>query len=254
MAVGAFRKYDIAVGFYLPRAPQGIGLRPSHRTLTRTWRSMRPFHISVAATAVHGGEERVWYLEDEAGRPALNLTQHRAHELIEYLDQMQRKGFMVCVWNGLGFDLKWLGHQAEDMALAARIALKSYDPMYQFFSQAGFPVKLAKVAEAMDIPQEKLMDGTDAPKEWRAGKHQAVMDYVLGDCQMTNLIVLAIQKARRVRWVTGKGYVSSKAMPRLKPVKEVILDPEPDQFWMESPFPKSKFHKWVLEATRAIRR
>ncbi|MCH8217714.1 MAG: ribonuclease H-like domain-containing protein [Planctomycetes bacterium] len=211
-----------------------------------------PFHISVAATAVHGGEERVWYSEDEARRPALNLTQHRAHELLEYLDEMQRKGFMVCAWNGLGFDLKWLGHQAEDMALAARIALKSYDPMYQFFSQAGFPVKLAKVAEAMGITQEKRMDGADAPKEWRAGQHQAVMDYVLGDCQMTNLIVLAIQKARQVRWVTGKGSVSSKPMPRLKPVKEVIQDPEPDQSWMESPLPRSKFHKWALEATRAI--
>ena len=213
-----------------------------------------PFHISVAATAIHEGEERVWYSEDEAGRPALNLTQHRAHELLEYLDKMQQEGFMVCAWNGLGFDLKWLGHQADDMPLAARIALKSYDPMFQFFNQAGFPVKLAKVAEAMDIPQEKLMDGADAPKEWRAGKHQAVMDYVLGDCQMTNLIILAIQKARKVLWVTGKGYISSKPMPRLKPVEEVIQDPEPDQSWMDNPLPKSKFHKWALEATGAVRR
>ncbi|MCK5516986.1 MAG: hypothetical protein KAI39_08950, partial [Desulfobulbaceae bacterium] len=42
-----------------------------------------PFHISVAATAVHNGEERVWYSEDEKGHPALNLTQQRAHELLE---------------------------------------------------------------------------------------------------------------------------------------------------------------------------
>ena len=47
-----------------------------------------PFHISLAATAIHNGEERVWYSEDE-GRPALNMTQQRAHELLEYLDQMQ---------------------------------------------------------------------------------------------------------------------------------------------------------------------
>jgi hypothetical protein len=94
-----------------------------------------PFHISVAATAIHDGEERVWYSEDEEGRPALNLTQQRAHELLEYLDEMQQKEFMVCAWNGLGFDLKWIGHQADDMALAARIALKSYDPMFQFFKR-----------------------------------------------------------------------------------------------------------------------
>jgi hypothetical protein len=54
-----------------------------------------PFHISVAATAIHDGEERVWYSKDEAGNPALNLTRQLAHELLEYLDEMQQQGFMV---------------------------------------------------------------------------------------------------------------------------------------------------------------
>ncbi len=208
-----------------------------------------PFHISVAATAIHNGEERLWYSEDENGSPAMDLTQERAHDLLEYLDEMQQKEYLVCAWNGLSFDLKWIGHQAGDMALAARIALKSYDPMFQFFNQAGFPVGLGKVAEGMSIKQEKLMDGADAPKKWRAGNHQEVMDYCLGDCQMTNLIVSAIQEARQVRWVTGKGNISSKPMPRLKTVEEVIQDPEPDQSWMDTPLPKTKFYQWVQEAT-----
>jgi hypothetical protein len=122
--------------------------------------------------------------------------------------------------------------------------------MFQFFNQAGFPVGLEKVAEGMGIPQEKLMDGADAPKQWRAGNHQAVMDYCLGDCQMTNLIVLAIQKTRQVRWVTGKGYISSKPMERLKPVEEIIQDPGPDQSWMDKPLLKIKFYEWVQEAGR----
>ncbi len=205
-----------------------------------------PFHISVAATAIHNGEERVWYSE-KGDRPALNLTQQRAHELLEYLEEMQQKGFMVCAWNGLSFDLKWIGHQANDMTLAARIALKSYDPMFQFFNQAGFPVSLANVA-AMSITQQKLMDGADAPKEWRAGNHQKVMDYCLGDCQMTNLIVLAIQKAKETRWVTGRGSIGSKPMPHFKQVGEVIRDPEPDQSWMDTPMPKLKFYEWIQEA------
>ncbi len=75
------------------------------------------------------------------------------------------------------------------------------------------------------------------------------MDYCLGDCQMTNLIVRAIQEAGQIRWVTSKGRVSSRPMPRLKPVEEVIQDPEPDQSWMDSPLLKAKFYEWVLEAT-----
>lgn len=203
-----------------------------------------PFHISVAATAIDGGEERVWISTDLEGVPALNLTQQRAHDLLEYLEEMQQKNFMVCAWNGLNFDLKWIGHQAHDMSLASRVALKSYDPMFQFFNSAGFPVGLAKVGQAMGISQEKLMDGADAPKEWRAGNHQNVMDYCLGDCQITNQIIKAILKDQQVRWVTARGTVSSKPMPRLKTVEEVIHDPAPDQSWMDSPIPKEKFYSW----------
>jgi len=212
-----------------------------------------PFHISVAATAIYNGEERLWYSENEEGHTALNLTQQRAHELLEYLDEMQQMEFMVCAWNGLSFDLKWIGHQADDMALAARIALKSYDPMFQFFNLAGFPVGLGKVAEGMGITQEKLMDGADAPKQWRAGNYKAVMDYCIGDCQMTNLIVCAIQKTRQARWLTGKGHISSKPMPRLKTVEEVIQDTGPDQSWMDKPMPKHQFYQWIddLEVTKA---
>jgi len=207
-----------------------------------------PFNISVAATTIYQGEERTWYSKGDNGTPALNLTPKRALQLLEYLDEMQKKGFMVCAWNGLGFDLKWIGHQANAMELAASVALNSYDPMFQFFNIAGFPVGLAKVAQAMGIEQGKSMDGADAPKEWQAGNYQKVMDYCVGDCQMTNLIVLAIQMAGEVRWITARGTVSAKPMPRLKPVKEVILDPEPDQSWMNSPIPKTKFYQWVQEA------
>ena len=207
-----------------------------------------PFHISVAATAIHNGEEKVWYSEHEEGHPALNLTQQRACQLLEYLDEMQQMGYMICAWNGLGFDLKWIGHQAHDVELAASIAMKSYDPMFQFFNQAGFPVSLAKVAQAMNISQEKLMDGADAPKEWQAGNYQKVMDYCLGDCQITNLVILAIQKAREVRWVTSKGYVSSRTMLSLKTAEEVIRAPDPDQSWMDTPMPKLKFYKWAQDA------
>ena len=206
-----------------------------------------PFHISVAATAIHNGEERLWYSEDTDGLPALNLTQQRAHELLEYLEEKQNDGFMLCAWNGLGFDLKWIGHQADDMKLAAQVALKSYDPMFQFFNQKGFPVGLANVASGMGIAQEKLMDGADAPKEWRGGNYERVMEYVLGDCQMTNLIVRAIQEAREVRWLTTKGSISSEPMERLKSVEEVISDPEPDQSWMDKPLPKSKFSAWLQD-------
>lgn len=204
-----------------------------------------PFHISVASTVVHGGEERLWYCEDPTGRPTLAITGARARELLEYLDARQRSGAMVCAWNGLGFDLRWIGHAAGDMQLAARVALASYDPMFQFFTRRGFPIGLAKVAAGMGITQTKLMDGADAPKRWHEGRFQEVMDYVLGDSQMTNQVVAEIQRRKSVSWVTARGTVSSEPMPRLMTVAEAIRAPEPDVSWMDRPLPRSKFFNWI---------
>jgi len=206
-----------------------------------------PFHISVAATAVHEGEEKLWFSQQPDGTPALNLTRRGAQDMLEYLAGMQDQGVMICAWNGLSFDLKWIGHQAGNLPLAARVALNSYDPMFQFFNQKGFPVGLAKVGAGMGIGQEKLMHGADAPKEWRAGHFDRVKEYVIGDCQMTNLIVRAIQETGEVRWLTNKGTISIEPMPRLKTAAEVIGDPAPDQSWMDTPLPKTKFYQWTQE-------
>jgi hypothetical protein len=207
-----------------------------------------PFNISVAATAIAGGEERVWYSKNEEGHPALNMAQEQANELLEYLQEMQQRDFMICAWNGLGFDLKWIGHNAKNMKLAAEIALNSYDPMFQFFNQKGFPVGLAKVAKGMGIEQTKLMDGADAPKEWADGKHEEVMKYCMGDCQMTNQIIAEILTKKRINWITAKGTTSSTPMPLLKPVHQIINEPMADQSWMDTPLPKSKFYEWAHEA------
>ena len=110
----------------------------------------------------------------------------------------------------------------------------------------------ARVADGMAIGQAKLMDGADAPVQWRAGNHQQVMDYVMGDCQMTNLIVRSILDAGEIRWKTSKGTIRSEPMPTLKTVQEVIADPAPDQSWMDRPLLKETFYDWI-PATGACR-
>lgn len=207
-----------------------------------------PFHISVAATAIPGGEERHWLSLDPNGQPALNLTQQRAHELLEYLEEKLDEGFALCAWNGLHFDMQWIGHHANDTALAARIALKIYDPMFQFFNDHGYPVGLARVAEGLDISQTKPVNSADAPKEWHAGNFERVKEYVLGDCQMINQVVQAIQDTGRIQWVNRSGELKSKLMHPLKTAEEVIAAPSPDQSWMNHPLPKAGFHRWVDDA------
>lgn len=204
-----------------------------------------PFDISVAAAAIHGGAVRHWHARDAAGKPAGVLDASAARAVLEYLREEQLQGTRVCAWNGLSFDLRWLGHVAQDLRLAADVALDLYDPMFQFATQRGFPIGLAAVAEGMGIAQKKLMSGDRAPIEWQAGNTQLVLDYVAGDCTLTNQVAAAIEKAGQVQWRTKKGTLSTERMPRLRQVKDVMRDPEPDQSWMSEPKPMSSYWAWM---------
>ncbi len=195
-----------------------------------------PFDISVAATQIQDGDHRLWHSQGSNGKPSLNLSQTDARGLLDYLDQMQRANHALVAWNGLSFDLKWIGHIAQEPQIAARIARKMYDPMFQFFKLKGFPISLAKVGQGMGIKTTKLMDSADAPKQC--------------DARMTIEIVLAIQRSKQIAWVTQRGTTSVIPLPRLKTVEECLDEPMPDQSWMDTPIPQEKFADWVTASRR----
>jgi hypothetical protein len=204
-----------------------------------------PFHIAVAATVEAEGAARLWHSTGPDGKPAVEMSRDTARELLAHLAEAQQAGWSLFAWNGLNFDLRWIGYNADDMETAARVALGLYDPMFQFFNQRGFPVSLAAVGDAMGVKQTKLMASADAPREWRKGNYERVMDYVTGDCQITNQIVAAIAKKGSLSWKKRNGAVGTEPMPRFKTVAEILRDPEPDQSWMTGAgMKRSRFTNW----------
>jgi hypothetical protein len=206
-----------------------------------------PFDISVAATHELGGDGKLWISRGAAGTPANKLTATTALELLEFLSNRQRRGDAVVAWNGLSFDMRWLGHAAGDLRLARQVALGLYDPMFQFFKLKGFPIGLAKAGEGMGIQTKKLMDGAEAPIHWQAGNHQLVCDYVMGDARLTAEIAGRIAQEREVRWITQRGRPSSVQISRLRTVGDCLRDPMPDQSWMDDPIPEDRFCGWLSD-------
>jgi hypothetical protein len=204
-----------------------------------------PFDISVAASAVAGGEERLWLTKGPDGRPARHLDRETARAMLAYFEDAQRAGHRLVAWNGLSFDLRWIGHAADDLAGARRVARGLYDPMYQFFKLKGFPVGLAKVAEGLGLEMRKSMSGADAPQRWAAGEYEAVCDYVLGDVRMTLAIAQAIEERREVAWMTSRGSVSRVPLPELRTVSDCLADAMPDQSWMSTPLTDAHFRGWL---------
>jgi len=204
-----------------------------------------PFDVAVAATEIVGGEHHLWFSPGPDDKPLVNLERQHARELLQYLEQLQRDGFALCAWNGLGFDLRWIARAADDLSTASRIARSLYDPMFQFFKLKGYPIGLDAVAAGFGIGLKKSMAAADAPREWRAGNHKRVFEYVLGDVRMTSEITAAILRRRKIAWVTQKGKPSSVPVPQLRTVEDCMSDPMPDQSWMSHPIPQKKFSGWL---------
>jgi len=204
-----------------------------------------PFDISCAAAADDHDEVIHWTSLAPNGSYADHLDPATAHEMLAWLREEQLSGSRLFAWNGLSFDLRWIGVAAEDVDLAAEVALDLYDPMFQFFCQRGFPVGLAKVAAGLGVEETKLMNGADAPKQWADGNHELVLDYVAGDCRITEAVVARIEETGGVTWRTSRGTLSTEPMPKLKQIRELLDAPEPDTSWMDAPLPRSKFTSWL---------
>lgn len=204
-----------------------------------------PFDISVAASTTVDRSVRHWYARDSAGKPARQIDAALARDVLTFLRGEQQRGACVCAWNGMAFDLRWLGHVADDARLAAQVALDLYDPMFQFVARRGFPISLAAVADGMGITETKSMSGADAPGEWARGNHQRVLDYVAGDCRLTRDVVERILARREVRWRTRKGTISSEPIAKLERVRDVMRMPPPDQSWMSDPKPWPSWFGWL---------
>lgn len=208
-----------------------------------------PFRISVAAVFdADSGRSRVWHSVAADGTPTGSLDSALAREVLLFLRRQQKDGRRIVAWNGLSFDLKWMGHAAGDLGLAAEVARELLDPMFHFFCLKGFPVGLQAVADGMGVGATKLMDGKDAPIEWQRGNSGKVLEYVVEDCRITTLVARAIETKRHIRWRTSRGSLSDIRIPAILPVAEAMRCPEPDTAWMERPIPRERFMGWLTEA------
>jgi hypothetical protein len=203
-----------------------------------------PFDISVAAARDERGGSWTWHGE-ASGQPAPKMSASDARAVLTALREKQRAGETVVAWNGVGFDLKWLGIVADDVHLAGEVALDTFDPMLQIFHARGFPIALAAAADGLGVTLKKSMHGAEAPQAWARGEHARVIEYVHGDCQLTLEVAQRIVATKGVRWITKKGTPATVPMARLLSARELLQLPPPDQSWMSTPIPRERFFAWI---------
>ena len=209
-----------------------------------------PEHVTVAAVRMPAGEVRHWH-GDVAAAPGCTLGPEACRALVRELTALVEGGLALVTWNGAAFDLQLLARESGLARECALLAARHYDLMFQFLCLEGFPVSLAAVAAPLGLGKAAGLAGADAPRAWREGQHERVMEYLAGDVTLTARVAAAAVRARRLRGIPRQGKPRSCAVDRLLTVEECLRLPLPDTSWMRDPPQRAGYTGWIERALAA---
>lgn len=216
------------------------------------WDSLGLLGITCAATLDSEGVVEQWYGKQQAGdhetaQYAPQMSKGECALLARHLQKRMDEGYVPLTINGLGFDFKHLALESGERDLCVELALNHIDIFFAMFCDKGFGVGMQAMAEGVNIPgKPEGMEGSQAPKLWKAGEYQRVLDYVTQDVRVTAGIYQAITRAGRLQWISKKGRKNSWGCGyEVLTVKQALTLPLPDTSWMDDPWSRDKFYGWT---------
>jgi hypothetical protein len=215
------------------------------------WKSGGLLGISCAALALTDQvAPRSWH-----GIP--QLTREECQAVVRELERLVSDGYTIITWNGCKFDFAVLAQESGLVAECARLARDHVDLMLMVTFRKGWLLSLQKALDGAKL-RGKLkmvtlstgkviynMDGAMAPKLWKDGEHQAVLDYLYEDVKQLLELAAVVEKQKRIHWISSTGKPQTVEIHRLQTVQECLQIPEPDVSWMRDPPKRGDFVDWA---------
>ena len=211
------------------------------------WSHHRPLGISCAATLPSDGEVTLWYGKTPSDDFAPQMSVEEAQPLVKYLASASDSGYQIVTWNGLGFDFDILAEESGMLPGCRELALNHTDMMFHIFCLKGYPLGLDKAAKGMGLKGKPFgMSGEMAPRMWKKGQFQEVLEYSRQDVRTTLDLAEIVEKKQQLKWLSNRGKPQFLSLPSgWLPVQEAQKLPTPDTSWMSNPWPRAKFTKWL---------
>lgn len=227
---------------------------------TKDFREFAPYGITCAALAIEtddGCEVRFWEgVPQIISGSCMIIMQELYHD---YVDQ----GYTIVTWNGCQFDFfalaQEMGYNSGFIGMTTELVLEHHiDLMLQFTFTSGHFLGLDKALAGaklggklhdVTLSSGKVihdMHGSKAPRLWKEGEYDAVLEYLEQD--VIQLLALAkwVQKYKRIRWESNNGYDREVLIPELLTVEQCFDIPEPDTSWMDNPPSRETMVDWIL--------
>ena len=167
--------------------------------------------------------------------------------LVDFLTAQVENGYTIVTHNGLGFDFDVLAEESGRPDDCRKLAVGHIDMMFHVFCCKGFGVGLDAAGKAIGLGKLEGVESWEAPKLWKDGKHETVLNYVGQDCRVALKVAEESEQQCSFSWITQSGKASDLALPKgWLTVEDAMKLPLPDTSWMKTaPWPRSKFTKWL---------
>lgn len=217
------------------------------------WRDHRPLGVGcIAVSTVDDGERAYWTPDSNGGTEgiACRMTVEDLGIAVYELLRLQRVGYTLFSWNGLGFDFPVLAEETGLLSECRELARNHVDMMFHFLCEKGFPISLKAAAEGSGSPgKTEGMDGKEALRLWAEGERRKVVDYCQQDAKATLALAQLTAWQKSISWVTRRGTVSGLDLggKGWLAVREAMELPLPDTSWMDSHIPREQWTSWLVD-------
>lgn len=223
---------------------------------TKDFRDYAPYGITCAAIALETGDG--CHVEYWNGIP--RMSQADCCDIVDFMFELVNNDYKILTWNGTKFDFFALAQESSLYEDCASLAFYDHvDLMLQFTFTVGHFLGLDKALAGAQLDGKvhdvtlstgkKIHDmhGSKAPRLWKQGECEAVLEYLEGD--VTQLLALAkwVQHHKRIYWTSSYGNECKAEIPELLTVKQCFEIPEPDVSWMDNPPTRNDFVDWILD-------
>ena len=214
------------------------------------WDAARPLGISCAM--LHSDAFTYTW------RGVPQMSREACVEMLTIMEECTRQGYMICTHNGLSFDFRTLAEETGEIDRCARLAFHHHiDTMFLVTRVRGHFIGLDGVAIGMGVEPKRHtvtlndgstiddMNGALAPEMWRAGEYDAVLYYLMGDCEATLAVTEAICEKGQISYAFKSGQGDGFHFEKLPTVMEVLQIERDIVDWIKWPHPYTKMLAWT---------
>ena len=168
-------------------------------------------------------------------------------DVIERMRQLEKEGYTVVTWNGMGFDFPVLAQESGLQEVVEAMALRHVDMMFHLYCVKGYPLSLKAASTGTGFAQKTAdVNGKMAVEMWANGQRDAVLSYCGQDAFATLDLARIADERGRLDWVSRSGRNNRLELPKgWLSARDAMALPLPDTSWMTDPIPREHFTDWL---------